>query len=48
MIPRHAAAVLMCEKAPIQDAEIKQLCGSIMTGQQAEIDQMKKKLETLE
>lgn len=47
MMPHHAAALLMCDKAPIKDAEIKQLCESIMTGQQAEIDQMKK-LETLE
>lgn len=44
MIPHHAAAVLMCEKAPIKDAEIKQLCENILLSQQAEIDQMKKKL----
>lgn len=48
MIPHHAAAVLMCEKAPIKDAEIKQLCDNIISGQQAEIDQMKKKLDTLQ
>lgn len=47
MIPHHAAAVLMCEKAPIKDAEIKQLCGNILSSQQAEIKQMKKKLENL-
>ena len=41
MIPHHASAILMCEKAPIQDAEIKALCKNIISSQQAEIDQMK-------
>ena len=41
MIPHHAGAILMCEKAPIQDAEIKKLCGEIISSQQREIDQMK-------
>jgi hypothetical protein len=27
MIPHHAGAILMCERAPIQDAEIQRLCG---------------------
>lgn len=48
MIPHHAGALLMCEKAPIQDAKIKELCRTIMSGQQAEIDQMKTKLRELE
>jgi hypothetical protein len=47
MIPHHAGAILMCEQAPIQDAEIKQLCANIISGQQAEIDQMKAKLAQL-
>ncbi len=47
MIPHHAGAVLMCEKASIQDPEIKQLCAGIISGQQAEIDQMKGILERL-
>lgn len=47
MIPHHAGAILMCERASIQDAEIKQLCGEIVSGQQAEIDQMKAKLAAL-
>ena len=34
----------MCEQASIQDAEIKELCGSIISSQQGEIDQMKAKL----
>jgi len=48
MIPHHASAILMCEKASIQDAEIKDLCQSIISGQQQEIDQMKAKLQELE
>lgn len=48
MIPHHAGAILMCEKAAIQDAEIKELCRGILAGQQAEIDQMKAKLAELE
>ena len=47
MIPHHAGAILMCNKAPIRDAEIKELCAKIITGQKAEIDQMKAKLGTL-
>ncbi len=41
MIPHHAGAILMCQRAPIRDAEIARLCQSIIEGQQAEIDQMK-------
>lgn len=48
MIPHHASAILMCEKANLQDPEIKELCKSIISGQQAEIDQMKAKLRELE
>lgn len=48
MIPHHAAAILMCEQAPIQDPEIKTLCENILSSQQAEIDQMKLKLKQLE
>ena len=48
MIPHHAGAILMCEQAPIQDAEIKELCGNIISSQQAEIDLMKAKLQSLE
>ena len=48
MIPHHAGAVLMCEKAPLQDTQIRQLCRAITSGQQAEIDQMKTKLRELE
>jgi uncharacterized protein (DUF305 family) len=48
MIPHHAGAILMCEQAPIQDAEIKTLCQSIIASQQDEIDQMKAKLQELD
>jgi uncharacterized protein (DUF305 family) len=47
MIPHHAGAILMCRKAPIRDADIKSLCEGIVSGQQAEIDQMRAKLEQL-
>lgn len=47
MIPHHAAAILMCEKANIKDPEIKKLCEQIRSSQQTEIDQMKAKLEEL-
>jgi uncharacterized protein (DUF305 family) len=47
MIPHHAGAILMCEEAPIRDAEIRKLCETIISGQQAEIDQMKRKLAEL-
>jgi uncharacterized protein (DUF305 family) len=48
MIPHHAGAILMCEKAPIADAEIKELCKAIISSQQSEIDQMKATLSRLE
>lgn len=48
MIPHHAGAILMCEKASIQDAEIGQLCKTIVSGQQSEIDQMKAILNRLD
>lgn len=48
MIPHHGDAILMCEEAPIQDAEIKELCAAIVSSQQSEINQMKAKLAELE
>ena len=41
MIPHHAGAILMCHEASLRDKELKDLCGSIISSQQAEIDQMK-------
>jgi uncharacterized protein (DUF305 family) len=48
MIPHHSGAILMCREASLTDAEIKELCGSIMSGQQAEIDRMNAILARLE
>jgi uncharacterized protein (DUF305 family) len=47
MIPHHASAILMCEQASILDTEIRNLCQTIISSQQQEIDQMKAKLEQL-
>ncbi len=44
MIPHHAGAILMCEKAKLEDSDIKALCDGIISGQQKEIDFMKAKL----
>lgn len=48
MIPHHAAAVLMVEKAELTDPEIKELANKIITSQKAEIEQMKAKIKELE
>src|SRR5215207_1004113 len=48
MIPHHAGAILMCQQASIQDQEIRTLCSNIISGQQAEIDQMKTILSRLD
>jgi uncharacterized protein (DUF305 family) len=48
MIPHHAGAILMCQQASVEDREIKQLCGNIISSQQAEIDLMKAKLDELD
>ncbi|HVU96831.1 MAG TPA: DUF305 domain-containing protein [Puia sp.] len=47
MIPHHAAAVLMVKKASLKDPEIRALANQIITSQEAEIQQMKAKLEAL-
>lgn len=47
MIPHHGGAILMCQKAPIEDQELRELCRTIIASQQSEIDQMKAKLEQL-
>jgi uncharacterized protein (DUF305 family) len=48
MIPHHAGAILMCEKAAIQNLEVKKLCENIKVNQQNEINQMKNILKQLE
>jgi hypothetical protein len=41
MVPHHAGAVLMCERASLTDPQIQRLCGQIIRSQRAEIAQMK-------
>lgn len=41
MIPHHAGAILMCEKANLKDAEVLALCRQIIDSQKVEIEQMK-------
>jgi uncharacterized protein (DUF305 family) len=45
MIPHHAGAILMCERASIEAPELKDLCKSIVSSQETEIRQMKAFLE---
>jgi|GEM_PF-133743 len=47
MIPHHAGAILMCNKAKLEDPELIALCANITSGQQDEIDFMKTKLNNL-
>jgi hypothetical protein len=47
MISHHASAILMCEQADIQSADIKQLCADIIASQESQIDWMKNKLTSL-
>ena len=46
MIPHHASAVLMCNRAPVRDPELVALCRDIRAGQEADIEQMQAKLAT--
>ncbi len=47
MIPHHSGAILMCEEAKIEDAEIKTLCANIIEGQKREVEQMESILNRL-
>lgn len=47
MIPHHAGAITMCERATITDPEIQQLCVEIVEAQREEINQMKAIMERL-
>ena len=40
MIPHHSGAILMCEEANLQRAELRKLCQEIIASQQREIEQM--------
>ncbi|SCY28032.1 DUF305 domain-containing protein [Flavobacterium caeni] len=48
MIPHHAAAILMVKEAELSDPEIQELAKNIISSQQAEIEQMKAKIQELE
>jgi hypothetical protein len=41
MIPHHAGAILMCQRASIEDPRILDLCKGIVQSQESEIAQMK-------
>lgn len=47
MIPHHAAAILMVEKASLNNPEIKKLAENIITSQTAEIELMKRILKEM-
>lgn len=47
MIPHHASAILMCEKASLQDPQVKELCKAIVSAQRYEIDIMKEQLKVI-
>lgn len=47
MIPHHSGAILMCEKAKLEDSELRTLCEQIIKAQRDEIDLMKRILERL-
>lgn len=47
MIAHHSSTILMCRKATIQDADIKEMCNRIIAGQRQETDEMAAKLEEL-
>lgn len=48
MIPHHAGAILMCRQAPLRDEAIRDLCKTIISSQQTEIDQMNAMLARIE
>ena len=45
MIPHHSSAILMCERATLHDAQLRELCDSIIESQQEEIELMAAMLE---
>lgn len=47
MIPHHSGAILMCEKAKLEDPQVKRLCSEIIKSQRSEIDEMKGILQRL-
>lgn len=47
MIPHHSSAITMCRESSLSDPEVIELCESIITAQQQEIDQMNSILKRL-
>jgi fucose 4-O-acetylase-like acetyltransferase len=45
MIPHHSGAILMCQRAQLRDAQLRELCDSIISSQQEEISLMAAMLE---
>jgi uncharacterized protein (DUF305 family) len=37
MIPHHSSGILMCQRAKLRDAQLRELCDSIISSQQEEI-----------
>lgn len=48
MIPHHSIAIKTCERAGIDDAEIRRLCDDIVRAQRREIAQMREILARLD
>lgn len=46
MIPHHAGALLMCREADLRSPNLERLCEGILQGQQAEIEQMRTRLQS--
>jgi uncharacterized protein (DUF305 family) len=40
MIPHHSGAILMCERAQLHNAQLRELCDDIIESQREEIDLM--------
>lgn len=45
MIPHHSGAILMCQRAQLRDAQLRELCDSIISSQREEIELMAAMLE---
>jgi DUF305 family protein family protein len=48
MIPHHSGAILMCERAKLHNAQLRELCDAIIESQQEEIKLMAAMLEQRE
>lgn len=48
MIPHHSGAILMCERAQLRNAELRELCDAIIESQREEINLMAAMLQKQE